>query len=159
MATAAITGHRPNRIPDMDVVALALHDAFIDLGITHVIQGMADGVDLISASVAWDYEIPFSSARPWHEHKPSEEWSDSYTFALTHSENLWIVNDAIGYPGPQVYQERNEFMVDRADILIAVWDDLKMGGTWNTIKYAIKTGCPIWRIDPLDGSADYYEAV
>jgi uncharacterized phage-like protein YoqJ len=59
-----------------------------------------------------------------------------------------VVNDCEGFPGPQVYQERNEWMVDRAHVVIAVWDGQKKGGTWNTIKYALAGHRKIWRIDP-----------
>ena len=33
-------------------------------------------------------------------------------------------------------QKRNKYMVDQSDLVIAVWDGKKVGGTWNTIKYA-----------------------
>lgn len=34
------------------------------------------------------------------------------------------------------FQKRNEYMVDRSDIVVAVWNAYNKGGTWNTIKYA-----------------------
>lgn len=37
---------------------------------------------------------------------------------------------------PLKMQKRNEYMVDNCDILIAVWNGDKKGGTWNCIKYA-----------------------
>lgn len=33
-------------------------------------------------------------------------------------------------------QDRNEYMVDRADLVVAIWNGEKGGGTWNTIQYA-----------------------
>lgn len=156
MNVCCITGHRPNRIPDMDMVEDSLYDAYENLDIEHVIQGMADGADLISARAAWDCRIGFSCARPWTNHAPGKHWVNLYEWALDRAENVWVVNDSLGYPGPQVYQERNEFMVDRAHLVIAVWDGTKKGGTWNTIKYALEEKRPIWRIDPRDGESGWH---
>jgi uncharacterized phage-like protein YoqJ len=38
-------------------------------------------------------------------------------------------------------QRRNEWMVDRADKLVALWDG-SWGGTFNCIEYARKKGVP-----------------
>ena len=39
------------------------------------------------------------------------------------------------------YFMRDKYMVDRANYLIAGWDNIEKGGTWNTIKYAQGEGC------------------
>jgi uncharacterized phage-like protein YoqJ len=44
-------------------------------------------------------------------------------------------------------QIRNEWMVDRADQVIAIWDGTS-GGTANCVEYATKMNKPILRIDP-----------
>jgi len=158
MNCVSITGHRPNRIPSVQYVETQLRNAFIDLGADYIIQGMAAGADLLSARVAYELKIPFGCAVPWSGHQPIRGWEDAYAFALTYAENIWTVNDCEGYPGPQVYMERNEFMVDRAHTVVAVWDGLRKGGTWNTVKYAISKRIPIWRIDPSgDTESGWYE--
>ena len=48
---------------------------------------------------------------------------------------------------PWLMQKRNEYMVDLADKVIAVWDSSK-GGTANCVKYAEKVGKEIIRIEP-----------
>lgn len=48
---------------------------------------------------------------------------------------------------PWLMQKRNEYMVDLADKVIAVWDGSK-SGTANCVKYAEKTGKGIIRINP-----------
>ncbi len=35
---------------------------------------------------------------------------------------------------------RNEYMVNKSDSVIAVWDGVEEGGTWYTVKYARKNG-------------------
>ena len=49
---------------------------------------------------------------------------------------------------PAKMQKRNEYMVDNSDIVIAVWNGDKKGGTWNCIKYAQKLGKEIIYINP-----------
>ena len=44
-------------------------------------------------------------------------------------------------------QKRNEYMVDLADVVIAVWDGSN-SGTGNCIKYAQKCGKEIIQITP-----------
>jgi len=46
-------------------------------------------------------------------------------------------------------QKRNEYMVDNADIVIAVWDGTK-GGTCNCVRYAKKLGKDIVIINPKE---------
>ena len=154
---ATITGHRPKRIPSMQLVSAQLRNAFIDLGVTHVIQGMAAGVDLAAARVAHQLHIPYSCAIPWEGHHANKGDENKYLSVLTYCDHVWYVNDSQGYPGPQVYQERNEFMVDRSHCVIAVWDGVKSGGTWNCIKYAMDENRPIYRINPIDGESGWYD--
>ena len=33
-------------------------------------------------------------------------------------------------------QKRNRYMVDKSDLVLAIWNGSETGGTWNTIKYA-----------------------
>lgn len=39
-------------------------------------------------------------------------------------------------------------MIDAAQLLLAVWDGSKAGGTYGTVAYAEKHGVQIFRIDP-----------
>jgi uncharacterized phage-like protein YoqJ len=59
--------------------------------------------------------------------------------------NRIIVADG-GYQGWKM-QYRNEFMVDLADGLVAVWDGTT-GGTANCVRYASKVNKPIRQINP-----------
>lgn len=44
---------------------------------------------------------------------------------------------------PQADQFRDEYMVDHCDILLAVWDGIKSGGVWSTVKYAKQLKRPL----------------
>ena len=45
---------------------------------------------------------------------------------------------------------RNRYMVDKADLVLAVWNGICSGGTWYTIQYARSLKKPI-RYIMLDG--------
>lgn len=51
---------------------------------------------------------------------------------------------------PAKMQQRNKYMVDNCDILIAVWNGNKKGGTYNCLKYAEKIGKRIIYINPKE---------
>lgn len=147
----SITGHRPERIQNPLLVQKGLQKAYEDLRAFRVIQGMAAGVDLWSAREAFLSGVPYICAVPWKGHGPRKIDKFSYDMALKHAEEVHYVNEAEDYPGPWVYQRRNEWMVDRADTVIAVWDGVEKGGTWNCVAYARKKSIPIYRIDPNSG--------
>lgn len=148
MSTVAITGHRPEKIPPTFDVFETLMKVYKDLGVTHVIQGMAAGVDLQSARAAYHSGIKFTCAKPWAGHEPRKADRVTYQNALEYADRVVDVDPAESYPGPWVYQKRNEWMVDNADFVIAVWDGTS-GGTANCVKYAQKVGKRIYLIDPV----------
>ena len=152
----SITGHRPERIPDTEIVREALAKAFITLGANTVIQGMAAGVDLLAAEVAFSSHIPFWCVKPWAGHQPRSRDYLNYVRAMTLCERAIVVNPSEKYIGPWLYQRRNEWMVDNGDILLAVWDGIEKGGTWNCIEYAVGQRKTIYRIDPVTGELSRY---
>jgi uncharacterized phage-like protein YoqJ len=44
---------------------------------------------------------------------------------------------------------RNKFMVDNSDVVLAVWDGRTKGGTWNCISYAHASNKKIFVLDPV----------
>ena len=45
--------------------------------------------------------------------------------------------------------ERNTFMLDRSDFVIAAWNGVEKGGTWDTVKKARAKNMPVFVIDPM----------
>lgn len=156
MTIVAITGHRPEKITDFRYVETQLRHAFHDFDARRVIQGMAAGVDLVAAKTAYQMHIPYWCAVPYKGHKARTggsngyvpSWEAYYENALLYAEEVHYVTDYESYPGAWVFQKRNEWMVDHANFVVAVWDGSN-GGTKNCVDYAIKKKLPIWRIDPL----------
>ena len=155
MTIVSITGHRPERIPNMKIVEDALAHAFKEWEVKKVIQGMAAGVDLLAARTAYRMDIPFIAARPWAGHMARKADEYDYMMAINNAIQVVNVDPSVKYAGPWVYQERNEWMVNNAAFVIAVWDGERRGGTFNCIKYANEQDRNIWCIDPATGSGEW----
>lgn len=152
----AITGHRPEKIPDFGFVDAQLRHAFNDFNASKVIEGQASGVDLHAAMVAYQMKIPYVAVRPWKNHKGRMGGSNGfrqsdekvYDIAIANAFEVVDISDSATYPGPWIYQKRNEWMVDHADMVVSVWDGIEDGGTWNCIKYSRKMKKRVFNINP-----------
>ncbi len=146
----AITGHRPQKLagPEVELqVRAMLRWLFGSVKPTWVISGMALGVDQWAAEEAMLLRIPVLAAIPCWEQE--HFWSDSakrkYHELLSRVQHREQVTDTVYAPG--VMQRRNEWMIDRANAVGAVFDGTD-GGTCNAVKYAIGARKPIFRYDP-----------
>ena len=150
----SFTGHRPNKLggyhlpnPTYIHVSRQLEKLLKEQSPEKVITGMALGVDQWAANVAILLGIPFIAAVPFAGQEKA--WPDKsqrvFNKLLEKAAEVVIVSEG-GYTAAKM-QVRNEWMVDRADKVIAVWDGTP-GGTGNCVEYAKKTGKEILRIDP-----------
>lgn len=149
MTKVAITGHRADQLGQYipQYIKAQVCHAYTDLGASLVIQGMADGADLLSAKWAYDMHIPYIAVRPWAGHNSPPVWREWYQNARVYAQKVIVLDPSETYPGPWVYHNRNKWMVDHCDVLLAIWDGSEAGGTYATIKYAIGKK-PIWHINP-----------
>ncbi len=147
----AATGHRPDKLGGhSDRTRLALGGLATEyLAMTRpdkVVSGMALGWDQTVAAACVALDIPFIAAVPFEgqERTWPAEAQTRYRWLLTQAESVEIVCD---YNSTKAFQVRNEWMVDRADRMAALWDG-SWGGTFNCVKYAEKRGVPVdnlWR--------------
>lgn len=144
----AITGHRPESIPDEQWTRNAMTEALQTIGTTKVIQGMAAGVDLWSAASAWKLNIPYLSARPWATHTAGYKNAKAYEWVLNNSVEVVTISSDTKFPGNSIYKTRNIYMVDNAENVLAVWDGSPYGGTFHAVQYSLKEGKKIYRINP-----------
>jgi len=150
MMIVAVTGHRPNKLWGYDLSEpkyKILHDNFFDLLIenntTHCISGMALGVDTVFAIAAIHYRyrrinksIILEAAIPCLNQEKLWNKKDQrlYHKILKKFDMITYVNRKPFTP--DLMQKRNEYMVDKCDLLLAVWNEDKRGGTYNCIRYA-----------------------
>ena len=156
-----ITGHRPDKLygynlndPRYKELFKLFKELLIENNCTEAITGMALGADILFALVVIQlkcegYNIKLHCAIPCKNH--SKLWNkDSqvlYNNILKNADIVKLVSDE-EYK-PYLMQKRNEYMVDNADKVIAVWDGSK-SGTYNCIKYAKKQNKEIIVINPND---------
>lgn len=137
----AATGHRPNKLGGYDAQTfnrlVALADRYLrEKQPAGVICGMALGWDMAFGQAAVELGIPMHAAVPFQGQEG--KWPNSsqtyYRGLLALATSVTIVCPG-GY-APHKMQVRNEWMVNRADRLCALWDGSN-GGTGNCVGYAV----------------------
>lgn len=152
----AFTGHRPQKIggfntpnPIYNFINNEITRTLIDLKPTKAISGMALGIDQIAVEVCIKLGIPFIAAVPFKGQELA--WpiasQKKYFELLERADSIEYVSPG-GYAAWKM-QVRNQFMVDRCDVLIAVFDGTP-GGTKNCFDYAVAKSKKIIRINPLE---------
>jgi hypothetical protein len=142
------TGHRPGKLPG--TYSDQTHFAMIlvaTMALRHykpakVISGMAMGWDMALAQAAVDLMIPLVAAIPFkgQERHWRPQTRRVYLDLLDMASEKVLVSGG-GYEAWKM-QARNEWMVDRSDIVLALWNGEPGGGTWNCIQYAKSRGKP-----------------
>ena len=134
----AVTGHRPKRLKGQQKeVKKWLSEQLDKYECTEAISGMAQGADQIFAQVAVEKDVPLTCCYPYRKSFFHQEEQK----ILNKAEDIKFISEA--YTGNRVYWFRDKYMVDNCDLLLAVWDGIKSGGTWLTINYAQKIGKPV----------------
>lgn len=161
--TCCFTGHRPNKLFGYDphtegnrTMLYKLRDIIIEHIEVHnvdtFITGMALGIDMWAGRIVIKLKekyphIKLVSAVPCKNHP--NKW-------IKKSQDEWkmIIDkcDTVHYVSKEDYtawcmQDRNEWMVNNSQYVIAVWDGTK-GGTGNCINYALKQNKQITSLHP-----------
>lgn len=137
------TGHRPNKLDNDYTYTSVLSNRIMGLCTkiielykpTKIISGMAQGFDTMWALTALKCHIPLVCALPCKNQ--DIRWPDKsknlYRKMLTFASEVVYVSEDYSWDCMQI---RNEWMVDRCDLLLGLHDG-SPGGTNNCIKYAI----------------------
>ena len=149
------TGHRPEKLRCGEAQAKILLDSAIrhavSDGYTTFITGMARGIDIWAGQTvlkqrALNSDIKLVAVSPYKgfEEKWPDEWKQQYSFLIR-----WA--DAVRYLFPaysrEVFQKRNDWMVNRSSLVIAFYNG-EPGGTRNTLRYAKRQGVPVVNLYP-----------
>lgn len=150
-----VTGHRSKGFPFEREELNYRYLFYIDMlrneigraiycGCDWFVTGMAEGADLDFAEIVIDfryeeYEVSLEAALPypWKNPKRESEFSEKCDYVLQKCDKKTEVSDHY-FKG--CMQKRNRYMVDKSDVIIAVWNGKHKGGTWDTIKYAREQG-------------------
>jgi len=155
MPTLAFTGHRPQDLPtDWTSQTFSRHFDLLMPRISRYwpaafVTGGALGVDSFAASYALNVGAALHLVLPFTPDVMGARWGlearKRLDFHIRHAASVDVLHQG-PYNGSATYQRRNEAMVDRADLLVAVWSGKRQGGTWNCIRYAHSVGRPMVNI-------------
>ena len=148
------TGHRPEKLRMCETeakqaLATAI-DAALMAGKRTFISGMARGVDIWAAELVLQRRTADSSIHlicavphPGFEKRWSIQWQRRYQAVLQKADLIREITPVFSMGS---YQARNQWMVDRSSLVIAVFNG-ERGGTKNTIDYAVAHGVEVAMID------------
>jgi len=146
--TLAVTGHRPPKLLGYGLgpvrkLARFAAELLQEIEPERVITGMAQGWDQAVAVACVELEIPYIAAVPWPGQ--AEKWpADGQRLCrrlLDRAAHVEVVCWPTVY-SPLWMQARNEWMVARAEALLALWDG-SPGGTANCVKFAQMVMVPV----------------
>ena len=159
MISAALTGHRPERLgyPELDFETSTewrqiinwLKEKILEMGITNAYCGMATGSDIAYGiavlelnNETWANKID----RPHinlHCILPCKNYNNKISWHkhLKGYADEWIELSEEFYKGCD--NVRDQYMIDHSDKLFAIWDGNKSGGVWSTIRKAQKKNIDI----------------
>ncbi len=169
LQTCAITGHRPTRFKwkydennnSCKRLKKRMRDQFVLLyeqGVRQFWVGGALGVDMWAGEILLrlkeqpEYsEIKLMVALPFEGHDAGwdERSKKRLAFLIRHSEKTVVVGEK-GQTSEVNYRRRNEYIVDQADCLLAVYDDDRSirSGTGKTVNYAKEKRLKLLLIHP-----------
>lgn len=122
-------------------------------GVTDFLSGMAQGTDLWCSQIVLALrkkapELGLHCVLPCADQE--KEWSisaqEQYHDILRQADEVIYINHAY-HEGCML--ERNHFLVDHSEILLAVWNGRRRSGTGATVGYARKCGREIILVHPL----------
>lgn len=147
------TGHRPQKFPFeyggrgkeyltyLQELENKIKSAITEYGVTYFISGMALGVDLDFAQIVLKYRKKYSLTLECAVPCPNQtlKWDKKdisrYDRILKKADSVTLVSERYT---SECMLKRNRYMVDKSDLVIAVFNGVKGGGTWYTINYAQK---------------------
>ncbi len=151
MKTCCCTGHRPKGFPFKYGTDKQKHDDYLqeleqkiklaitEYGIINFISGMALGVDLDFAEIVLKlrnkYPVSLECAIPCPDQ--TSKWNDKdklrYENIIKRADKVNLISERYA---PDCMLKRNRYMVDKSELVIAVFNGIQKGGTRYTINYA-----------------------
>lgn len=162
--TCCFTGHRPEGLPFgsnetreecLKLISLLeeqIERLYNEKGVRIFISGMALGVDQLAAEAVIRFrethkDVIFVAAVPCTDQclKWNAKAQDRYYGTLARADHVYTL---VPKYVPGCMMDRNRFMVNNSEYVIAVWNKKRSGGTAATVKYAEENNRTITYIDP-----------
>lgn len=152
MTVYATTGHRPDKLggytPATNDLCFKVARRFLALSLVDKVYiGMALGWDTNIAFACMEVGIPFVACVPFEGF--DSRWPSNDRVRL---QQLLKAADEVVILAPELrsYSEiaralqiRNEYMIDNAEEVVALWDGKPKGGTYNAVRYAALSNKPV----------------
>jgi uncharacterized phage-like protein YoqJ len=150
----AATGHRPHKLggygSDTHKRLLRLARSYLEQQEKPeaIISGMALGWDMAWAMAGLELDIPLIAAVPFdgQESRWPREEQRVYQRLLARASEVQVINP--GSYAPEKFERRNEWMVDAAPRVAALWSGAP-GGTARCVAYADSQQKPVDNLWPL----------
>lgn len=141
MCVCCFTGHRDfdrEKCPDTYLKLIEEIKKAYEDGCDYFITGAAKGLDYeasfaVNSLKAEGLPIKLEAAVPYPQ--MINYYQCAYTI-LNSDVNIYIGKNYT----KDIFHRRNRYMVDKSDVVIAVYDGRESGGTYYTMKYAQKCG-------------------
>lgn len=146
----AILGHRPDKLggyradvshleAEVKRVIGKIPGNLVDL------CGGAQGADQIGARVFYREGLPYILIKPFEgqEKRWPKKAQEKYANLETHARKTIVVshiNSKNYHEVVKALYKRNQFMIDKADYVVAIWNGDKKGGTAHAMRYAKAQG-------------------
>ena len=146
----AFTGHRPEKVTGTESKILVdLRKEIlqaIDNGYRVFLTGMSRGVDLWAADIVielrrYNKDLKLMCVIPFEgiEERWPVDWKKHYSLVRKQADWVQVLSDRYS---PDVYQNRNQWLINHSSRLIAVFNG-DSSGTGNTIQYAQEQGIAV----------------
>lgn len=148
------TGHRPDKLGGYNIIVNSkMHHIAMNWlqrkkpDIDYVISGMALGWDQELAKACVSLDIKFHAYIPFvgQELRWPADAIQTYELLLKAADQVVYtdVGDPVqGYTPVKMFN-RNIAMVDASDLILALWNGVNAGGTFNCVSYAVKRAKPV----------------
>ena len=135
-----ITGHRPQYMSPSEQTSTRklLHTVLARIQTRRpemqLLSGMAIGADQWATEAALQLGVPVQAAVPFkgQESRWSPPQQAHYHYLLSLCSQVHILSDAPYHPS--LYLMRNQWLVEHANLALAVWGGARSGGTWDAVQ-------------------------
>ncbi len=151
--TTGITGHQELGEFNLEWIKTSLVEVIHDYKVTRGISSLAKGADQLFVEILLEQHMPFDFISPSDKYDTTfNNESDYLKFKRLNQLADAVTNLAFKEPGEEAFYAAGREVVNRSELIIAVWDGKKakgLGGTGDIVQYAIQGKKKVVHINPI----------